>query len=79
VTRYIHLWLFPVGVLVALLILSINSFAGDLAALAWGFVVAPHVAVWLVRHRRTAAVTVEDPLELQSAYWRTGNWQSGSQ
>jgi hypothetical protein len=76
--RCMHLWLFPVGVLVALVILSINSLVGDLAALAWGFVVVPHGAVRLLRHRRTAAEAGEDPLELQSAYWRTGHWQSGT-
>jgi hypothetical protein len=76
--RWMHLWLFAVGVLVALVILSLNSLVSDLAALAWGFVVVPHGALWLLRHRRTAAGTGEEPPELQSAYWRTGNWGSGS-
>jgi hypothetical protein len=76
--RYMHLWLFAVGVLVTFVILSLNSLVGDLAALAWGFVVVPHGAVWLLRHRRTEDGAGEDPPELQSAYWRTGNWQSGS-
>jgi hypothetical protein len=78
--RWMHLWLFAVGILVALVLLSINSLVSDLAAFAWGFVVVPHGAVWLLRRRRIKAGVRKDPseLELQGPYWRTGNWQSGS-
>jgi len=72
------MWLsiFPVGVIGALLLLSLASVFGDVAAMLWGFVVFPHGAVYVCRHwvprgPGSEPVSVNDT---QTHYWRTSDW-----
>jgi hypothetical protein len=76
--RTVHLWVFPVGILVALvLMLALNPLIGVIAAFVWGFAVVPHGAVWL--HRRAVPLTDDERAEVETGYWSArGSWQSGA-
>lgn len=62
-------WMFPLGLLGTVVLLSISSVAGGLLALAWGFVLVPHAARYIHTHARGHADTdgVDD---VETHYWR---------
>ena len=66
---WVSLGLFPVGLVVAIVLVALNSLVGDLLALAWAFVVVPHVTLLMIR--RTAHGS--DPfVDIETNYWRAG-------
>jgi hypothetical protein len=46
------LWLFPVGALGGVVLVSLGSISGYLLAALWGLVVFPHAAAWVARRFR---------------------------
>jgi hypothetical protein len=69
---------FGLGVVGALLLLSFASVYGDLAAMAWGFVVFPHGWAYVACHgpRRGPGSDDQDFGDASTRYWRTTDWHS---
>jgi hypothetical protein len=66
--RMVHLWWFAVTLVITLVLAVINTIAGVVALLVWGYVVAPYAVMWL--HRRTGLTSDADVEDFQVHYWR---------
>jgi hypothetical protein len=51
-TAWMPLWLFPVGLLGGVALVSLGSIPGYLLAALWGLVVFPHGSAWFARRWR---------------------------
>ncbi|MGA9856899.1 MAG: hypothetical protein WBQ18_03500 [Solirubrobacteraceae bacterium] len=67
------IWLFPLGLLGGIVLVSIGTPLGILFAMVWGFVVFPHCAAHLLRRWRSAVGGDEQRHldDIQTHYWRT--------
>ena len=65
---WMSVWLFPLVVIGALVLLVLNSPVADLLALLWAFVLVPHIAATIVRRSPGGADRIRD---LETNYWRT--------
>jgi hypothetical protein len=63
-------WIFPLGLLGTVVLVSINPVAGGLLALAWGFVLVPHVGKYIHTHSRGDDDTGGAD-DIDTHYWRT--------
>jgi Flp pilus assembly protein TadB len=64
--EWMPVWLFAVGIVVFLVLASLNSWLGDLLGLAWGFAILPLGALRLARGTRH-----DRRDDLQTHYWRS--------
>ncbi len=71
---WMPVWLFPVGVVGALVLLTLNSPISDLLALLWAFVLILHGAALVLRRSPGGAEHFRD---LETDYWRTDGWRAG--
>jgi hypothetical protein len=63
------LWLFPVGLLGGVALISLGSVSGPLLATLWGLVVFPHSVAWFARRSRDR--NGDDNLrDEETDYWR---------
>ena len=65
---------FAVGVLGAIVLISLAGIAGGLLAFVWGFVLIPHGALSLWRRHTDAGVNAAEATDVD--YWRTTSWRS---
>ena len=63
---WVSLCLFPLGLLLGIALVSLNSIVGLVLALAWAFVLVPHVGKAILAHWRDEA---GDP-GVTTHYWR---------
>lgn len=63
-------WIFPLGLLGTVVLVSISSVAGGLLALAWGFVLVPHAGKYIHTHSRGHDATGAAN-DIETHYWRT--------
>jgi hypothetical protein len=63
-------WIFPLGLLGTVVLVSISPVAGGLLALVWGFVLVPHVAKYIHTHSRAHGDTGGAD-DVDTHYWRT--------
>lgn len=63
---WISLCLFPLGLLLGIAFVSLNSIVGSLLALAWAFVVVPHVGKAILAHSGDE----DGNPDLTTHYWR---------
>jgi hypothetical protein len=76
------IWLFALGVLGGLLLLSLADPLGYGLAIAWGFVVFPQGAAYIWRQRRGLDVGSRDENgsgDIDTHYWRTNCWWTTNQ
>ncbi len=71
----VSLSLFGVGVVVALILLSLGSLLGYVAAMVWGFGALPHGAVYLSRHSQGGGSGSPGSSAADSNGWRNANWR----
>ena len=64
---WIALCVFPLGVLLGVAFVSLNSVLGLLLALAWGFVLVPHFSKSILAHSHGEG----DSADVTTHYWRT--------
>jgi hypothetical protein len=60
-------WLLPAGMIGAVVLVSLNSLLGGVAALVWGLVVLPAIALKLMRRSPEGLARLRD---LEANYWR---------
>jgi hypothetical protein len=66
------LWLFPLGLLVGVALISLGSVVGYLLAMAWAFVLVPHVGNYIRTHSGGRADDPEHAFrDVDTHYWRT--------
>lgn len=65
-------WMFPVGVLVAVALVSLSNVFAYIGVVVWGWVIFPHGAAYVRSHSLTSegAPGSGDP-DLDTHYWRT--------
>jgi hypothetical protein len=70
---WLSLWLFPLGLLGAVVLLSLNSVIGSVLSIAWGFVLVPHVGNYLLHHShgRAHGSGGSGFSDVSTHYWRT--------
>ena len=66
---WMSVWLFPLWLIGALVLLTLGSPAGGGLALLWAFVLVPHVAATILRRSPDGADQARDR---ETNYWRTG-------
>lgn len=72
------LWLFALGALGGIMLISLSTLTGYLLALVWGFIVFPHGAAYL-RRRARGPGDGSDALDgVDTHYWRTTDWGGNS-
>jgi hypothetical protein len=64
---WISLCLFPLGLLLGIAFVSLNSIVGSLLALAWAFVLVPQVGKSILAHSRAD----DGNADVTTHYWRT--------
>jgi hypothetical protein len=66
-------WLFPLGLLGCVVLISFATVVGYLLALAWGFVLFPHGANYILTHSRSrrGGSDRNGIREVDTDYWRT--------
>jgi hypothetical protein len=57
-------WLFPLGVLAALVLISFSNLVGYVLAMVWGWIVFPHAAAYIRSRARASG-------DADADYWRT--------
>ena len=63
-------WLFPLGLLGAVVLLTFATVYGYLLVIVWGLVLFPHGAAYVRRHSRSR--DGENPFDdVDTHYWRT--------
>jgi hypothetical protein len=70
-------WLFALGVLGGLGLVSLSDLPGYLLAIAWGFVVFPYGAACIWRRRPSSdggSRDENDSGDVDTHYWRTNCW-----
>ena len=67
-------WLFPVGVFVAVALISVSSPLGYILALGWAWVVFPCGAGYIRSHARTPDGDGNGDADADTNYWRTRLW-----
>jgi hypothetical protein len=73
VRAWISLCLFPLGLLVGIALVSLGSVIGSLLALAWTFVLVPHVGKYILTHSRGRSDGGDEDgfPDVTTHYWRT--------
>lgn len=66
-------WLFPVGLLGTVALISLSNVAGYLLAAAWGWLVFPSIALYIRSHSHTRRGTSNRNAvpDADVNYWRT--------
>jgi hypothetical protein len=76
--RWIAVWLFPLGLLGAVVLISLSTVFGYALAIVWGFVLFPHGAAYIWRRsagpERGGVGNGSDDVDAQ--YWRTDYWRT---
>ena len=65
------LWLFPVGVLTAIALISLSNLTGYLLAMVWGWVLFPYGAAYIHSHPRAPGGGNHPFRDDDTHYWRT--------